>query len=174
MARYLAFLIPLIWLAGCKPSGPPAEPPTKAAQPAAVEYVKRYTVEAKYEDVKDDIVLAITNRGLVVDHTSHIGKMLDRTGKDLGMTKMIYGEDQGQAFSFCSAVISRKTMEADPHNIAYCPYAIVVYSTLDDPKKVHVAYQRPLSAGGSEASQASLKAVEDLLDGIVREALNLK
>jgi hypothetical protein len=170
MARYLAFLFPLLSLAACSPSEPPAKP--APAEP--VEYIKHYTVEAKYDNVKEDIVLAITNRGLVVDHISHIAKMLDRTGKDLGLTKTMYGEDQGQAFSFCSAVISRKTMEADPHNIGYCPYTIVVYSTLDDPGKIHVAYQRPLSAGGSEASQASLKAVEDLLDGIVREALNLK
>ena len=164
MTRTIIFLfIALVTFAGCTPSPPPAAP----------EYVKRYMTKGNFEDVKQDIVIAITNRGMVVDHTSHIGKMLDRTGKDLGMTKIIYGEDQAQAFSFCSAVVSRKTMEADPHNIAFCPYTIVVYATKEEPNKIHVAYQRPLREGGSDASKASLKVVDDMLDGIVREALNI-
>ena len=34
-----------------------------------------------------------------------------------------FTDGRGQAFSFCNATISRKTMEADAHNIAFCPYA---------------------------------------------------
>jgi uncharacterized protein (DUF302 family) len=135
--------------------------------------IVRYTKEAKFEDVRDDLVTAITGRGLVVDHTSHIAQMLDRTGADLGTTKKIYGVDQGITFSFCSASASRKTMEADVHNIVFCPYTISVYSTVDAPKKVYVAYRRPQSAGSSAASKAALHEVEMLLDGIAREALNL-
>lgn len=136
--------------------------------------VVRYSVEGKYENVRDDLVNAITGRGLVVDHNSHVAKMLDRTGKDLGTTKKIFGDDQGQTFSFCSSVISRKTMEADPHNIMFCPYTIALYTTLAEPKKVYLAYRRPQRADDSAASKAALKEVEALLDGIAREALNLK
>ena len=35
--------------------------------------------QAKFEDVKEDVVNAVTKRGLVVDYTAHIGAMLDRT-----------------------------------------------------------------------------------------------
>ncbi len=165
MRAAILLLIPLVMLAGCTP-------PEQAATP---EYIKQYTTEGKFEDVKEDIAIAIINRGLVINDTSHIAKMLDRTGKDLGTTKKIfYGEDQAQAFSFCSAVISRKTMEADPHNVAFCPYTIVAYVTKEEPNKVYVAYQRPLREGGTDASKASLKVVDDLLDGIVREALNIQ
>jgi len=136
--------------------------------------VVRYAVEGKYENVRDDLIYAITGRGLVIDHNSHIAKMLDRTGKDLGTTKKIFGDDQGQTFSFCSSVISRKTMEADPHNILFCPYTIALYATLAEPKKVYLAYRRPLRTDDSAASKAALKEVEKLLDGIAREALNLK
>jgi len=135
--------------------------------------VVRYTVKAAFENVHDDLVNAITGRGLVVDHTSHVAKMLDRTGKDLGKTKKMYGEDQGIVFSFCSATVSRATMEADPHNIAFCPYTIAVYSSLAEPGKVHVAYRRPQRPDDSPASKAALKQVEMLLDEIAREALNL-
>lgn len=114
---------------------------------------------AKFEDVREDLRLAIEGKGLVVDHESHIGAMLERTGKDVGSARRIYLG--AQAFSFCSAVLSRKTMEADPANIAYCPYVLVVYETADQPGIVHVSYRR------------SLPEVEKLLDGIAREALGL-
>lgn len=133
--------------------------------------VVTYSKAARYEEVRDELKLAIEAKGLVVDHESHIGRMLERTGKDVGSTRRIYAD--GQAFVFCSASLSRRTMEADPANIAFCPYSIVVYATAQEPGKVHVAYRRPWRAGGSAASRAVLKEVEKLLDGIAREALGL-
>jgi uncharacterized protein (DUF302 family) len=135
--------------------------------------IVRYSAKAKFEHARDDLVNAITGRGLVIDHNSHVASMLDRTGKDLGTTKKIYGSDQGQVFSFCSAVVSRQTMEADPGNIVFCPYSIAIYTTLAEPDKVTIAYRRPQLPGASAASKTALEAVEKLLDGIVREALNL-
>lgn len=154
----LALLAPYSLLAG-------------AAEPASVV---RYSAEQKYEHARDDLMNAITRRGFVIDQNSRIGQMLDRTGKALGTTRKIFGDDQAQAFSFCSAVLSRNTMEADPHNIAFCPYTLFLYSTAAEPKKVYVAYRPPHSPDGSAASKAALKEVETLLDMIAREALNLK
>jgi len=148
--------------------------PAHATQAADAGPVVRYTVQAKFEDVLDDVKSAITDRGLLIDHTSHVAKMLDRTGKDLGKTKKMFGEDQGWVFSFCSAVASRATMEADPHNIAFCPYTLAVYATPAEPGKVHVAYRRLQRPDASPASKAALMEVEKLLDGIVREALRIE
>lgn len=131
-----------------------------------------YSKPAKFEDVRDDLRLAIEGRGLVIDHESFINRMLERTGKDVGSTRKLYTD--AQAFSFCSAVLSRKTMEADPANIAFCPYSLVVYATAQQPGTVHVAYRRPWRPDGSSASNAALKEVEGLLDGIAREALGLR
>jgi uncharacterized protein (DUF302 family) len=168
MKRLLATLISATAIAACSP------PPQQAAKPAAApdaNLIARYSKEAKFENVKEDAENAIKNRGLVIDNTSHIHQMLERTGKDLGMTTKIFHE--GVAFSFCSATVSRKTMEADPHNIAYCPYAIVVYATAADPKTVHVTYQRAVVTG-SDANKAALTEMNNLLDGIAKEALNIK
>jgi hypothetical protein len=143
-----------------------------AAQAADPRPLVTYSKKAKFEDVRDDLQIAIENRALVIDNTSHIHKMLERTGKDLGATKKVYVD--GEAFSFCSAVLSRKTMEADPHNIGFCPYAISVYTPANEPDTVYVTYRRPWRPDGSAASKAALKEVENLLDGIAREALNLK
>ena len=132
---------------------------------AVVSYSKR----AKFEEVRDDLKLAIEGKGLVIDYHSFINRMLERTGKDVGSGRKLYAD--AQAFVFCSAVASRKTMEADPANIGFCPYSIVVYATAQDPGTVHVAYRRPWRPDGSAASRAALKAVEALLDGIAREAV---
>ncbi len=134
-------------------------------------HLKLYTTKGEFANVKDDLMLAITGRGLVVDHNSYIGAMLDRTGKDLGTTKPVFG--QAESLQFCSATVSRRMMEADPANIVFCPYIIVLYTLPNDPKTVYVGYRRPQPVG-SAASKASLKEVEALLDGIVKEALNIK
>lgn len=143
-----------------------------AASPTKAGPVARYYVEGKFENVSEDIKLAIQNRGLVIDHTSHINDMLVRTGKDLGTTKQVFVE--AQAYSFCSADVSRKMMEADPHNIAYCPYVIAVYVVPQEPKRVYVTFRRPEPPTGNANSRKALRQVEELLDGIVREALNLE
>lgn len=125
------------------------------------------TVEGDYASVREAIEFAITNRGLVVDHVQHIGDMLARTGKDIGASKQVYTD--ANAFQFCSASISRETMEADPNNIAFCPYIVFAYTLPDQPKKVYVGYRRPPMTGSAQ-SKAALKKVEELLEGIVQEA----
>jgi hypothetical protein len=64
-------------------------------------------------------------------------------------------------------------MEADPSNIGFCPDVIVIYTLPRDPQTVYVGFRRPLPVG-SESSRASLREVEALLDGIVKEALYIK
>jgi uncharacterized protein (DUF302 family) len=127
---------------------------------------------AKFEDVRDDLKLAIEGRGLVIDYESFVNRMLERTGKDVGSSRKLYAD--AQAFVFCSAALSRKTMEADPANLSQCPYSMTVYATAREPGTVHVSYKRPWRPDGSAASKAALKEVEALLDGIAREALGLR
>jgi uncharacterized protein (DUF302 family) len=130
-----------------------------------------YSKRAKFEDVRDDLKLAIEAKGLVIDYQSFVNRMLERTGKDVGSARKLYVD--AQAFVFCSAALSRKTMEADPANASLCPYSIMVYATAQDPGTVRVSYRRPWRPDGSAASKAALKEVEALLDGIARQALRL-
>jgi uncharacterized protein (DUF302 family) len=143
--------------------------PVLAADPHPVV---AYSKQGKFEDVRDDLKLAIEGKGLVIDYQSFVNDMLERTGKDVGSTRKLY--QNAQAFVFCSASLSRKMMEADPANISMCPYTMVVYATAQEPGKVHVTYRRPWRPDGSAASKASLKEVETLLDGIARQALGMK
>jgi uncharacterized protein (DUF302 family) len=136
-----------------------------AAQPV-VSYVK---AGAKFDDIRDNVRTAIENRGLVVDYQGQIGQMLDRTGADVGSTKPLYAG--AQSLQFCSAKLSRKTMEAYAGNVVMCPYSIVVYATAAKPGDVVVAYRRLMSPGGGPASRRALDEVEALLDAIAREAV---
>ena len=135
---------------------------------AAGDYMAVFTKTGSFDNVRDDVEMAITDRGMVINNVSHVGEMLERTGKDLGETKQIF--IQAEVLEFCSAVISRKMMEPDPDNIVFCPYTISVYVVPDKPDEVRVAYRKPQIVG-APASQKGLKAVDDLLYGIVQDAL---
>lgn len=134
---------------------------------ASSEVVIR-TARGQFEEVKERVLLAIENRGLVLNYTARIGDMLERTGKDIGRARQVYAK--AEMLEFCSAKLSRDTMEADPRNIAFCPYGIAIYTLPGEPGKVYVSYRKP-GTSGSGQSIKTLRAVEKLLDEIVREAL---
>ncbi len=137
------------------------------APATAADVVVRST-KAEFGDVKERVLHAIENRGLVLNYTARIGAMLERTGKDTGAARRIYGD--AEMLEFCSARVSRDMMEADPRNIVFCPYSIAIYTLPKDKDKVYVAYRRP-GAISSEQSVKSLRAVDKLLADIVAEAL---
>lgn len=129
--------------------------------------IRIFSTEESFEDVFFDVENAIVDRGYVVDYVAHIGKMLERTAADVGAVNAIYRD--ARTIQFCSAVLSRKTMEADPANIAYCPYAIFIFERADTPGTVYVGF-RPLPAGAGEQSGKALSVVNTLLEEISREA----
>ncbi|MFT6091896.1 DUF302 domain-containing protein [Sulfitobacter sp.] len=95
-----------------------------AAPVAAQDQAITFPYDGSFDDATFAVENAIIGQGLVIDHVSHVGDMLNRTGADVGSDVEIYkGAD---VFLFCSAVLSRKVMEADPMNIAHCPYSIFV------------------------------------------------
>ena len=128
-----------------------------------------YVTEGAFEEVKENIDLAITDQGLVINSIATVGDMLESTGKDLGATRQVYVH--GDIFEFCSATLSREMLEADQFNLVYCPYTIQVFEIPEQPGRIFVGYRRP-DITGSEASRAALQKVEALLDTIVNEALS--
>ncbi len=126
------------------------------------------TTKGQFEEVKERVMLAIENRGLVLNYTARIGDMLERTGKDIGRSRQVYGK--AEMLEFCSARLSRDTMEADPRNIAFCPYGIAIYTLPKESGTVYVSYRKP-GLIGSGQSIKTLRTVEKLLDDIVRQAL---
>lgn len=117
-----------------------------------------YTFDGEFDDATFSVESAIIDSGLVIDYVSHTGEMLARTGADVGSETVLY--DGADIFLFCSAVLSRKVMEANPMNIAHCPYSIFVY---DREGEVKIGYRN--------YPEGEMQEVQSLLDGIVNEAL---
>ena len=117
-----------------------------------------YPFEGSFEDATFAVENAIIGHGLVIDYISHVGEMLNRTRTDVGSDVTLF--DDAQVFVFCSAVLSRKMMEADPNNIAFCPYGVFV---ADRDGAVTVGYRH--------YPDGVMQEVQALLDDIAREAV---
>lgn len=103
------------------------------------------TAELEFADAATAVENGIINRGFAIDYHGFIGDMLKRTGQDVGATKSLYSD--AEFFTFCSAVFSRKVMEAEIADIAYCPYVVFVYENAATPGEVTLGF-RQLPAGG--------------------------
>ena len=132
------------------------------AAPALAEGPVTTTVSGGFDDVQFDIEGAITDAGLVIDAVNKVGEMLERTREDVGGAEVLF--THAQVFNFCSAVVSRQVMEADPMNLQHCPYAIFVAERPDAPGEIIVG-RRAYPAG-------AMDAVAELLDGIIADALS--
>ena len=137
---------------------------------SAMEMMEVYSSEIPFEDAKANAEMAIAERGLVISSVSHVGEMLERTGKDLGATVKLY--EKADIIEFCSAVLSRKMMEADRRNVAFCPFAVSLYVLPEEPGKVYVAFRRP-AVLAAPASAPALQEAEEMLRGIAQETLEL-
>lgn len=132
-------------------------------QGAAAQQTVTYESSESFEDVAFGLESAILDEGLVIDHVSHVGEMLERTRADVGSDVTIFAE--ADVYSFCSATISREVMEADPMNIAFCPYDIFVAQLAKEPDRVIVGYR--------SFPDGAMQQVEALLDRIARTAVGL-
>jgi len=129
--------------------------------------VKRYTAFGDFNDIKAFLISAIEERGIKISNTAYISNMLQRTGEDVGNAEPIY--KQAEAIMFCSATLSREMMLADPHNIVFCPYTILIYELARDPGTTYLSYRLPFyQADENHASQSKL---DELLSRIIEEVV---
>lgn len=125
--------------------------------------------KANFDDIRENLVLAIENRGVKIDHQSFIADMLARTGRDIGLTKAVYL--RGDQIQFCKADLSRAMMQADPRNMTFCPFIFSLYVTPDKPDVVNLAYRKMSNLAGNKASKKALAEVEKMMSEIAREAM---
>lgn len=118
-----------------------------------------YNYEGTFDDATFSVEGAILGKGLVIDHISHTGDMLSRTANDVGSDIEIF--KSADIFLFCSAAISRKVMEANPLNIAHCPYNIFVFENDNGVYIGHRSYP-----------EGPMQIVHELLTDIISQALD--
>ncbi|XDA97067.1 DUF302 domain-containing protein [Sulfitobacter sp. LCG007] len=127
------------------------------ASSARAEDALTYPYDGSFADAAFAVETAIVNRGLVVDHVSHVGEMLARTAGDVGSDVVLF--DNADVFLFCSAALSREVMEADPLNIVYCPYNIFVVDRAGE-----------VIIGHRDYPDGTMAPVEEMLREIAQEA----
>lgn len=135
---------------------------TALISPLFAAEVITYPSEDDFEDTTFAIESAILDAGLVIDFTSHTGDMLERTRPSTGSDIILF--EHADIFNFCSAVLSRKVMEADPMNIVHCPYRIFVMQKSGNDQ---------VTVGFKTMPEGAMKQVEAFLDNIVKDALGL-
>ena len=117
-----------------------------------------YDFDGTFDDATFSVENAIIGKGLVIDYVSHTGDMLNRTAGDVGSDVTLF--TQADIFVFCSASLSREVMEADPMNIAFCPYGIFV---AERDGEVMIGYRN--------YPEGEMQKVQALLDDIVQDAV---
>ncbi len=123
--------------------------------------IRVFTSGERYEDVVENIRMAIVERGLLVSGSLHISDMLNRTGPDLGFAQVF---SKAESVEFCSALMSHKMAQAAAENVVTCPFTISVYIKMDEPDQVYVAYRRPqLNGESDEATQAIIHMMESIV-----------
>lgn len=135
---------------------------------AETDKVTSYETDASFDQARQDLTDAIVNRGYVIDYEAFVGEMLARTGEDVGAEKAIFEEGRANIMQFCSAVLSRKAMEADVMNLAFCPYGLFVYEDAAAAGTVTVGFRR-LDEVGPDESKAALAEINAVLDEIAKE-----
>jgi uncharacterized protein (DUF302 family) len=127
-----------------------------AAGPVAAEGITTYALDSSFDDATFALESAIVGRGLVIDHVSHVGEMLARTGADVGSDVQLF--EAADVFLFCSAVTSRSVMEADLMNIAFCPYGMFLADTGEE-----------TVVGFRNFPEGAMQEVQALLEEIAQE-----
>ncbi len=142
----------------------------RSAEDGPVGPVVITSVEGGFDEVWEGLETALSERGLTVSSVSHVGEMLERTGRALGRTKRIYG--RAKVMEFCSALLSREMLETEPHFIVFCPYQIAVYTLAGDDRRVYLSYRRPIWK--DDSGRKVLSAVERLLQGLVNDVVEMQ
>lgn len=132
------------------------------------EHYRIYETKGALDDVQQFVEEAVIEQGLAITHRGDVSDMLDRTAEDVGAKVTVY--KAAHYMEFCSAKLSRSAMEADPRNLAFCPFVIFLYTLKDETDTVHVGYRRP-PLDLPEPSGAALRKVDAMLDAIVRTGL---
>lgn len=112
----------------------------------------------------ENLRLAIQERDLYINNEIHIGEVLERTGKDLGYPGQVYRK--AESIEFCSAVLSRRMVEEDPHRIANCPFVISVYELAGEPGTTYLVHRNLLMTEDSPA----LLEIAEMLKGVAESA----
>ncbi len=125
-----------------------------------------YESESDFDTVLDGAKNAIQERGLYINNIMHLGEMLERTGKDLGIGGPVYA--RAESIEFCSATLSRKMTEEDPHRLVNCPFILSIYNLPGQQGKTFIVHRNIPEE--ETASSPVMREVAEMLKGVAEGA----
>ena len=142
-------------------------PATATEPPGNPAIATQSKVTARYQDVRDDLLMAIEAEGFVVGAIGDLGGMLARSGTELGHQPAYLNAEY---FNFCPAAIAHELVAADPNNLAYCPFQLFLYEAVARPGTIVVGYRHP-GVDGNAATRAVLARAEQVFADIAKAAV---
>jgi uncharacterized protein (DUF302 family) len=136
--------------------------PTLGAESYAI-----YRSQSSFADVLQALKMAIEEKGLYINNIMHMGEMLERTGKDLGLGDSPYR--QAESIEFCSAILSRKMTDENPARVVNCPFIVSVYVRTEEPDVTYIVHRR-LDIGDDTPVMQEVEAMLETLGKAAAEA----
>ena len=125
-----------------------------------------YVSESDFDTVMEGAKSAIAERGLYINNIMHLGEMLERTGKDLGIGGPLYA--RAESIEFCSATLSRKMIAEDPNRLVNCPFILSIYTLPGQEGKTYVVHRHVPAE--ETANSAVMREVAEMLKGVAEGA----
>ena len=125
-----------------------------------------YVSESDFDTVMEGAKSAIAERGLYINNIMHLGEMLERTGKDLGIGGPLYA--RAESIEFCSATLSRKMIAEDPNRLVNCPFILSIYTLPGQEGKTYVVHRNVPAE--ETANSAVMREVVEMLKGVAEGA----
>ena len=125
-----------------------------------------YESESDFDTVMEGAKSAIAERGLYINNIMHLGEMLERTGKDLGIGGPLYA--RAESIEFCSATLSRKMIAEDPNRLVNCPFILSIYTLPGQEGKTYVVHRHVPAE--ETANSAVMREVAEMLKGVAEGA----
>lgn len=122
-----------------------------------------YYVDQPFDEAKENLVMAIEDKGAVISYTAHSSAMLNRTAITLEIDQDIY--EKAEILLFCKAELSHEMVRADPHSLVLCPYPISLYSLKGKPNRTYLTIRKPPQA------LKEYQAVHTLLTSIILDVV---
>jgi len=123
-----------------------------------------FSIEGEFDQVKEDLVMAIESQGAVISYIAHSSAMLNRTAPALGISRPVY--HKAEIVLFCKAEISHAMLREDPHSLALCPYPIAIYLLYEKPNTIYLSVRKPPTnfKGYTEIHQLLLKIIAETIE----------
>ena len=130
-----------------------------------VNFSTLFQVQGEFEEIRDELVEVIEDKGMVISFVSHAGKMLERTQSTSKIKGNVY--EDAEILLFCKADLSHKLAASDVHTLVLCPQAISVYRLKSDPEIVYMSIRN--APENVVAYQAIFSLMTEIIEQVIEE-----